>query len=95
MTTFYSKIKNIQSLMSVYLNYGLWNETMDLVKELIKNWSYTVDSTVANATKIVSMPFNLIDTLNKFSKAEQNKNLIESDLKKVIFTQFFKLINSY
>lgn len=74
--------------MSVYLNYGLWDETMDLVKELVTNWTQTV-----NSLKIVSMPFNLIDTLNKYSKAEQNKNLNQSDLKQVIFNLFYQLNN--
>lgn len=74
----------MQALLSVYLNYGLWDEAMEIVKELMDNWSQKVDSTVAKGAGAVAMPFNLIDTLRKYCKTELMKDLDQPDIKKVI-----------
>ncbi|RMZ94726.1 hypothetical protein BpHYR1_021472 [Brachionus plicatilis] len=89
---FYKHVQNVQALLSIYLNYGLWNEAMDIVKEMVANWSQKVDSTMAKGT--VAMPFNLIDTLNKYCKTELKKDLDQSDLKK-INADLHELINNY
>ncbi|CAF0770482.1 unnamed protein product [Brachionus calyciflorus] len=87
------KLLNPQSLLSIYLNYGLWNEALNLIKELINQ--SPKDFVTSNKQSDIVLPFNLIDTLNKYCQIQPSEQTEDLSEMKKINSELNELMNDY